>query len=692
MKSLFIISFITLFCVSAISQTSKTVQVNTAGTLENMVSTSEAKIITSLTVSGNIDARDIAYIRDKFKIISTIDLTNSAIKAFSGTDGTYTGLDTTYKANDLPIYSFYNPFLHTYKSTLTSVKLPSNLVSISDMAFYFCWSLVGQFSIPSTVKSISDYAFYGCYAITAFSVSSANTRYSASNGVLFSKNQDTLFIFPNAKSGNYVIPSTVKRINPSAFENSYNLTSVTIPSSVTSIGSYAFCNCSGITGNLSLPSSLKTLEDGAFYSCYNLSGTVTIPSSLTNMGAYCFFTSNKIQAFSVNSSNPLFSSNNGILYSKNQDSLFICPPAKAGSITIPNTVKLIGSYAFYNCNALTGNLNIPINVDYIGYYSFYGCKNISSFTADGGNQYFSSLENVLYSKNLNRILACPSTKSGQFNLPSTIKYIDPCTFNNCSNLNGFVNIPAVVEYIGDYAFYGCSSISGFTADPDNKYFSATDGLLYNKQKDTLYICPLIKTGTITIPQNVRFIGHSAFDGCVSITEIVLPESVREIGNYAFEYCTALTKANIPGSVEKIGTGSFYSCTGLKELTVELIQPPVIDYYYLELVDKTTCKLIVPINSAGLYRDAPYWDMFTSITEKDFSTNVEMTEKSLLKTFTNSEGIVVHGLRPGSMLEIYNLNGKIIIRRIISDETTSVKLPNKSIYIIKNGDAQTKVAF
>jgi len=386
------ITFTVLFFltgISLIAQTTKVVNVSSQGNLKNQITTSEQRTVSTLTLTGSIDSRDFVFMRDKLSVLAVLDLSMVSIKAYTGADGTNTGVYTVYIANEIPIYAFYDPLLFTYKSTLATIKFPSTTSKIGEKAFYYCYNLSSTITIPASLIKIGDAAFYGCSSLSTFSVVPSNPRYSSTNGVLFNKSQDSLFIFPSAKGSSYTIPSTVKHVGSSAFDNCLKVSLVTIPTSVTSIGSYAFSGCSGIVGNLSLPASLKTMGDGAFYACSGLTGTVTIPASLTDFGNYCFLESNNISSFVVNATNPNYSSENGMLYSKNKDSLFICPPAKQGAVVIPSTVKLIGSHAFYNCSKLTGTVTIPAVVDYIGYYAFYGCSLINAFDVNSQNQYFS---------------------------------------------------------------------------------------------------------------------------------------------------------------------------------------------------------------------------------------------------------------------------------------------------------------
>lgn len=662
------------------AQTVRSIQLTKAGTLSSQISDAEAATLQSLTLSGTIDARDIACIRDRLRVLSILDLTGSTLAAYSGTDGTDTGVQTSYPAYELPRFAFYNPYKKTYLSSLTTLRLPSNLVSIGYLACYFCWNLAGQLSIPASVKNITDYAFYGCYQLTAFSVSSSNTRYSASNGVLFSKNQDTLFQYPNAKVATYAIPSTVKHIYKSAFENAWAMTGISIPSSVQTVGTYGFCNCSGVMGNLTLPESLVTLDDGAFRSCYNLTGTVNLPSTLKELGSYCFFECNYVQSFNVSASNPNFASLNGVLYSKKIDTLYICPAKKSGTFTIPSTVRLIGSHAFYKCTALTGNLQIPKLVDYIGYYSFWGCDNLSSFSVENGNGFFTAESGSLYSLGKDRLLACPSLQPGTFVLPETVRSIDPNAFNNCKLLTGMLHIPTGVGYIGDYAFYGCSALSGFTVAETNTTYAARDGLLYSKSLDTLLVCPLSKAGSLTLPFGVKSLGHSALEGCVNLTTVTLPLSLKEIGTYAFHSCTGLTSIEIPSSVSTFGTAAFYNCTSLAELAIGKTEPPVVDYYFLDGIPKSTCKLMVPTNAMTSYAKAPYWSAFSQMGEKVF-TDVPTNRKTGFSTYKIGQIWMADGLIPGSVLEIVRMDGKPVFRSKVTGKRMELPLPGDGIYLI-----------
>lgn len=679
-----------LFITSLIyAQISKSVNIVNPGTLENQLSVTEQVTLINLSVSGYIDARDIAFIRDKVKNVAALNLSGSSIKAYSGTEGTNSGIQTDYSANILPAYAFFNPQLLTYKPSLKSITLPSNLTAIGDLSFYYAWNL-GTINIPASVTSIAEYAFYGCYAMTSISVDPLNTRYSSLSGVFFNKSQDTLLVCPNGKSGTYSIPGTVKHVANSAFENCYNLSSIILPTSLQTIGNYAFAYCSGISGNLTLPSTLHKLGIGAFYGCYRLSGTVTIPGGLNNIGYFCFLESNNIKSFVVNSSNTTYSSSNDALYSKNMDTLFICPGGKTGTFTIPSSVKLIGSHAFYNCSNLTGTITIPGSTDYIGYYAFYGCSQISNYTVDASNEHFSSIEGIIYSKQKDRLLICPTNKTGNLLLPEGLISIDPGALNNCTLLSGPITIPSTLAWIGDYAFYNCTGISGFIVENDNNYYSSSEGVLFNKLQDSLYICPLSKSGTYNVPSTVKYIGVSAFDGCSNITGINLPPSLQGIGNYAFEYCTGLSSMLIPQKVNTIGIGAFYACKNLQQFYIANTTPPIVDYFALDSINKTTCVLTVPTGTSAIYKNAPYWSEFSQINEANFNTEVPARNIQRYKCFRTSEGIMIEGLHSNDRIEIYSLHGLLLINTKADENKKNIDFPARGIFIVKINDFTEKI--
>ena len=175
---------------------------------------------------------------------------------------------------------------------------------------------------------LGDYAFYGCSGLTSLT-----------------------------------IPSSVTSIGGEAFRDCSGLTSLTIPSSVTSIGDYAFFGCSSLT-SLTIPSSVTSIGNNAFYGCSSLT-SLTIPSSVTSIGYAAFSDCSSLTSLTIPSS----------VTSIGEAAFYGC--SSLTSLTIPSGVTSIGEAAFSGCSGLT-SLTIPSSVTSIGNYALKGCSGLTS--------------------------------------------------------------------------------------------------------------------------------------------------------------------------------------------------------------------------------------------------------------------------------------------------------------------------
>ena len=183
----------------------------------------------------------------------------------------------------------YSAFFGCYG--LSSVTIPNSVTSIGAVAFAHCSGLTSV-TIGNSVETIGEFAF-SCDNLTDINVNSENTHYSSINGVLYDKNASTLILCPPKKTS-LTIPNSVTSIGDYAFSDCSGLTSVTIGNSVETIGDHAFEGCSKLT-SVTIGNSVETIGYSAFYGCSGLT-SVTIGNSVETIGDYAFDGCPKLEA------------------------------------------------------------------------------------------------------------------------------------------------------------------------------------------------------------------------------------------------------------------------------------------------------------------------------------------------------------------------------------------------------------
>ena len=300
---------------------------------------------------------------------------------------------------------------------------------------------------------------------------------------------------------------------------------------------------------------VKRIAPYAFEDC-NVLKRITIPSTLTGIGEQSFTSCSALESIEVDKSNSTYSSEKGVLFSKDKTSLYVYPSNKLDeTYTIPNSVTYVYSFAFF-VNKNIKNITIPENVEAIGKAAFFGCENIERIMIPKnvesiGSAAFSScrslktidvakdnpsyreIDGALFTSDMSILIGYPSGKTDTtYIVPNGVKYVGDWVFSECYRLVN-ITLPDELLIIGGSAFYACTGLK-----------------------------------SITIPNSVKYIGGIAFELCENIQTITIPSGVEEIGEETFMQCTSLKSINIPKSVTKIGNSAFDCCDSLTDVYYE----------------------------------------------------------------------------------------------------------------------------
>jgi hypothetical protein len=437
----------------------------------------------------------------------------------------------------------------------------------------------GEVTIPSsvayqgrtyTVNEIGDMAFVNCPNLT--SVTIPNTITSIGVGA-----------FSNTGLVSITIPNSVESIGEGLFVHCPDMVSATLSDAITGIPDQTFRICSSLA-SVTLPSHLTSIGKRAFEGCGALV-SITLPDGLQTIEGSAFYNSGLTSIDIPNSvtmvGESAFGLCNSLVEAHLSESMTIIEDhlfyncGNLRSVSIPSQLVKIGNSAFYQCTNLE-EVPIPATVTIIGGTAFQSCYNLNSVSIPAtltylGDAAFSeciSLTSATLPEGLDTIpqyLFSSCHNLASITIPESVVAIEESAFYGCDSLQT-VYIPQNVEIIGDGAFSCCHGLETIELDPNNARFKIVDGVLFNPSKTILMLYPAgRRASSYAIPSSVDTIANQSFAGANYLMEVVIPNSVTLIGVSAFNRCNGLHSVTIPTG--NIGWNAFYGCESLETVYV-----------------------------------------------------------------------------------------------------------------------------
>jgi hypothetical protein len=285
------------------------------------------------------------------------------------------------------------------------------------------------------------------------SPANAQTTGTTSDGFVYSDTGGSVTITGySGHGGDITVPATIGGDPVTAIGNeafafpNTGLTSISLPNGLVSIGSLAFLD-GGFT-TISIPNTVTTIGLAAFEDCQALI-SITIPASVTTLGPGAFSGCNNLTGLSIDPANPNYSTDGFALFDRNKATLIECLASTTGSYVIPGSVTTIGDPGFADCSYLT-SVSFPAGVASFSSpypYLFLDCFNLTQFTVDAANPYFSSDGIALFNKAKTTLIAYSPGTAGTYVVPAGVTSIADTAFFSCAGLVG-VTMPTGLMSIG----------------------------------------------------------------------------------------------------------------------------------------------------------------------------------------------------------------------------------------------------
>lgn len=450
----------------------------------------------------------------------------------------------------------------------------------------------------------------------------------------------------NSVPENLVVPSTVEydgeqypvtAVDGYSFWYVSNLKSVVFSESLEKIAASSFYGCDALS-SVTFPSTLKTIESKSFSYCGGIT-EVFIPASVENFASGAFFYCDGIGKYEVDENNAVYTSQDGVVFTKDMTSLLFYPGNKildTDTYVVPEGVTVIGDMAFNDSKIV--NVDLPESLTTIGESAFIDCDFLSS-----------------------------------------------------------VEISPNVSSIGLRCFSECNALEEIYVDSDNPVYKDRDGVLFSKDGTVLYCYPLgMSNSSYNVPSGVEEIAGYAFEHNEVLGSVTFPSSLKKIGDYALQWCTYLEKLNFKNTkLESIGLCAFTTCESLKEISFpETMKTISLGAFWTVYFDKLECWAVTPPSASGAFDESEAtlyvrtgskeayeadadWGIF-NVVETEY-VGVEAEAQTERPYMAGDRLVVPEGCK--AVMTVYGMDGRQMFEEKVSEDFVMPDMP-AGVYVVR----------
>lgn len=322
---------------------------------------------------------------------------------------------------------------------------------------------------------------------------------------------------------------------------------------------------------------VTAIAETAFKYCPSLK-EITVPDTVTYIAPKTFSVCRLLEKINVSPTSVSFADIDGVLYSKDLTELIAYPRSKQDtSFVIRDSVTALEYGAFNGCGNLQ-SITVGKALREVSESPFFECDGLKAIYTDPENQYYTSVNGVLYGKSLNNIIKCPPAAGiTRITLPETVEKISSDAFSGCTKLTE-LNTGKALTYIGTRAMRECTALSSVTLNEGLKIIdkmafyncSALTELELPLSVEALGACSFAECTSLksaALNSGLNTVKSSVYSGCTSLTDVLIDTACRNLSYRLFYNCTALKNLKITDKVVALGNYMFYKCTALTSVTL-----------------------------------------------------------------------------------------------------------------------------